>query len=337
MFCIHCGKQINDGSAFCTVCGQSQQPVGQAATAMAVSAVAPVVPVVPLASTSLMQFDASNSGVFAHIQQTFLSNPEFAGSTKIFSGFFTDVAISESGYIGLSRPHVSPGVSKFGLIKVKLPERSAYFEMFHISQINDIDIDVDATTETSVSGGAGGALVGGLLGGTMGSIIGSAATSGKVKERTTVNGIDLVLDVNDFQNPRRIIPLWRPFSTSTDEGYPQSLEIEVEKQCGADPSEGPDWINIATKRYGGAMKVSSLASRLKREYYNDGEPPVEAVEAMSAALKQMIHAYADAQAVNVAAPQLSAADELVKFKGLLDSGVITQEEFDAKKKQLLGL
>lgn len=31
------------------------------------------------------------------------------------------------------------------------------------------------------------------------------------------------------------------------------------------------------------------------------------------------------------------ADELKKFKDLLDSGVITQEEFDAKKKQLLGL
>lgn len=35
--------------------------------------------------------------------------------------------------------------------------------------------------------------------------------------------------------------------------------------------------------------------------------------------------------------QTSAADELKKFKELLDSGIITQEEFDAKKKQLLGL
>ena len=34
---------------------------------------------------------------------------------------------------------------------------------------------------------------------------------------------------------------------------------------------------------------------------------------------------------------VSPADELKKFKELLDSGVITQEEFDAKKKQLLGL
>ena len=35
--------------------------------------------------------------------------------------------------------------------------------------------------------------------------------------------------------------------------------------------------------------------------------------------------------------QTSNADELKKFKELLDSGVITQEEFDAKKKQMLGL
>ena len=35
--------------------------------------------------------------------------------------------------------------------------------------------------------------------------------------------------------------------------------------------------------------------------------------------------------------QQSNADELKKYKTLLDDGVITQEEFDAKKKQLLGL
>jgi predicted Zn-dependent peptidase len=33
----------------------------------------------------------------------------------------------------------------------------------------------------------------------------------------------------------------------------------------------------------------------------------------------------------------STADELKKYKELLDAGIITQEEFDAKKKQLLGL
>lgn len=38
-----------------------------------------------------------------------------------------------------------------------------------------------------------------------------------------------------------------------------------------------------------------------------------------------------------ATPALSNADELKKYKELLDMGAITQEEFDAKKNQLLGL
>ena len=46
---------------------------------------------------------------------------------------------------------------------------------------------------------------------------------------------------------------------------------------------------------------------------------------------------------NIAATEIkqeilpSNADELKKYKELLDSGIITQEEFDTKKKQLLGL
>lgn len=35
--------------------------------------------------------------------------------------------------------------------------------------------------------------------------------------------------------------------------------------------------------------------------------------------------------------QVSAADEIQKFKNLLDQGIISQEDFEAKKKQLLGI
>lgn len=35
--------------------------------------------------------------------------------------------------------------------------------------------------------------------------------------------------------------------------------------------------------------------------------------------------------------QISSADEIKKYKELLDNGIITQEEFEAKKKQLLGI
>lgn len=39
----------------------------------------------------------------------------------------------------------------------------------------------------------------------------------------------------------------------------------------------------------------------------------------------------------VSVPESSTTDELKKYKELLDSGIITQEEFDTKKKHLLGL
>ncbi|MBP3261508.1 SHOCT domain-containing protein [Pseudobutyrivibrio sp.] len=40
---------------------------------------------------------------------------------------------------------------------------------------------------------------------------------------------------------------------------------------------------------------------------------------------------------NTIVQEVSAADEIRKFKQLLDDGIISQSEFDAKKKQLLGL
>ncbi|MBQ1902956.1 MAG: SHOCT domain-containing protein, partial [Ruminococcus sp.] len=36
-------------------------------------------------------------------------------------------------------------------------------------------------------------------------------------------------------------------------------------------------------------------------------------------------------------PQTSSADELMKYKTLLEQGAITQEEYDAKKKQILNI
>lgn len=38
-----------------------------------------------------------------------------------------------------------------------------------------------------------------------------------------------------------------------------------------------------------------------------------------------------------AEPTLDGPDQIRKYKSLLDDGIITQEEFDMKKKQILGL
>lgn len=46
---------------------------------------------------------------------------------------------------------------------------------------------------------------------------------------------------------------------------------------------------------------------------------------------------AAAAASQVNGPAYSAADEIMKFKNLLDQGIITPEQFEAKKNELLGL
>ena len=76
------------------------------------------------------------------------------------------------------------------------------------------------------------------------------------------------------------------------------------------------------------------------EYYPTSKKTLVTAEYMQEVInyvKAKVSEYKQAaNVVNVAAPQ-SNADELKKYKELLDAGVITQEEFDAKKKQLLGL
>jgi len=55
-------------------------------------------------------------------------------------------------------------------------------------------------------------------------------------------------------------------------------------------------------------------------------------------MQDKINTLCTSKAANTASQeQPQTTDELKKYKELLDSGIITQEEFDAKKKQLLGL
>ena len=53
-------------------------------------------------------------------------------------------------------------------------------------------------------------------------------------------------------------------------------------------------------------------------------------------IMQRVHFY-KTNTNSSASDPASCADEILKFKQLLDAGVITQEEFDAKRKQLLNL
>ena len=58
---------------------------------------------------------------------------------------------------------------------------------------------------------------------------------------------------------------------------------------------------------------------------------------ISNAIQDILEKRQSTQAATTIVQASSPAEELKKFKELLDMGIITQEEFDAKKKQLLGL
>jgi len=53
-------------------------------------------------------------------------------------------------------------------------------------------------------------------------------------------------------------------------------------------------------------------------------------------IKEYVESYRD-DSTSTLVQGLSAADEIIKLKALMDQGVITAEEFEAKKRQLLDI
>lgn len=116
------------------------------------------------------------------------------------------------------------------------------------------------------------------------------------------------------------------------------LEIEVDHPYSADRAEyqkkGPSF----TDYYSSAIK----------DYLHDYEEAVAEMRGLAEQLMAVLNPDAPVRQVSTpaspgqAAPAASAAPadpvaEIQKYKTLLDSGAITEEEFAAKKKQLLGL
>jgi len=88
-------------------------------------------------------------------------------------------------------------------------------------------------------------------------------------------------------------------------------------------------------------KSGAFLGVLKNLYIAEGTL-VHAVEKIAGnvadqAIAAINKAQSMASAPTASAAPVSQADELAKFKKLLDDGVLTQEEFDKKKAQILGL
>lgn len=108
----------------------------------------------------------------------------------------------------------------------------------------------------------------------------------------------------------------------------------------------------------GGKKSKSVCNSLKIKItVNDIKNPVVYINFLSTATKKDSFTYKNAYKLahecisvlqlicndqkpseeDISVSLISGADEILKYKNLLDNGIITQEEFDAKKKQLLGL
>ncbi|MBQ3231259.1 MAG: SHOCT domain-containing protein [Clostridia bacterium] len=110
-----------------------------------------------------------------------------------------------------------------------------------------------------------------------------------------------------------------------------------------------DVLGVQYKRSGmqlGYLQLETASSTMnnrKDNFFNensftfDGGLDMEMEEVSRFVKKKVDEAKQSKNSPATIVQQTSSADELLKFKQLLDAGIITQEEFDAKKKQILGL
>lgn len=104
-----------------------------------------------------------------------------------------------------------------------------------------------------------------------------------------------------------------------------SLSIKVTVKNSVMPAHYIKFIESETKRDGFIYKTNIGAA----------QDIIAKLQTIVSEEQQKIAA--NMQATQAPSAPVSNADEIKKYKDLLDIGAITQEEFDAKKKQLLGL
>ena len=124
------------------------------------------------------------------------------------------------------------------------------------------------------------------------------------------------------------------FGTSVTQGeksiyYKDAIGVQYKPSAIAD-----GYIQIETAA--GGVSTSSSQYSGENAIQFSGKAKNEEAEIIVAFIRKQIEDIKNAPVGGIV-QQLSPAEELKKFKELLELGVITQEEFDAKKKQLLGL
>lgn len=100
-----------------------------------------------------------------------------------------------------------------------------------------------------------------------------------------------------------------------------SLQIKITLRNSINQTVYLDFINCTTKTSSFSYKVAYSTAQ-------------DAMSALQLAIDMVDNAPAEQPVIQQV---FSGADEILKYKGLLDEGIITEEEFNAKKAQILGL
>jgi hypothetical protein len=149
--------------------------------------------------------------------------------------------------------------------------------------------------------GIGGAVLGGLLFDGAGAVVGHSISSG------TAKSIDLQIKTTNFNNPQIVVPLFRS-------GHHENSTFVA--------LLGP---------------IGSIGKSLVKTATGTGQQRKQEIQELMSQLDNLYQAHQATQLQGVVVQQTSDADELAKFKKLLDDGIISNDEFNAKKKQLLNI
>ncbi|EOH55844.1 TPA: SHOCT domain-containing protein [Enterococcus faecium] len=155
--------------------------------------------------------------------------------------------------------------------------------IYDLDKINSYELVENGTSISS--GGLGRAAIGALAFGGVGAIVG--AVTGKKKDNTIIEHLNIKINMNDLDKPVIYLPLISKKTKRSSMLYKNAI-VQADKI------------------------LSTLDILLKETS------------------KEQINIIAENQV-------FSPADELRKYKELLDDGIINQEEFNIKKKELLDL
>jgi hypothetical protein len=242
-----------------------------------------------------------NVGIAALVQQ----DARF-GQVKLFDKLIiTPIAISESGHIGNYKPGMTAQQARAAQSQATNPLNmvGAFKNMAQKyedipEELTVIHISDVNSIELLIDKKSG---LGGAIAG--GLLFGDGgAVVGAMMSKDKSKSIDLQIRTKDFNNPQVIVPLFR-----------------AESMMSATSSFAKMGKLIGNAAAGGAKERA-------RE-----------IQELMSQLDSLLQASQSTQTPGVVIQQSSDADELAKFKKLLDDGVISQDEFDAKKKQILGL